>query len=351
MQGLKAELLRGCWYLAMPAASLKRHATVAKTLLGEPLLFGRGDDGKVFAIRNTCPHRGIPLQYGRFDGETIMCTYHGWRFDRTGTCVEIPSLREGQTADLSKIRCGNWRCVEQQGLIWVYFPRGDEEPSGDEAEPPRMPIFGDDVSPKLTITLPFPCSTDHAAFGLMDPTHAAYVHTSWWFKRQATKLRPKEKKFEPADYGWRMVRHQIPPQNLAYRILGREVSTEITYRLPGLRIEEIRGNRHSVVGLTAITPVTDEATEVWQMFWATPAWIGALKPLLRKLMTIFLDQDRVVVVRQRDGLATSPKLMLINDADTQARWWMHLKDEWVNAGKEGRAFVNPVKARTLRWKS
>jgi hypothetical protein len=55
-----------------------------------------------------------------------------------------------------------------------------------------MPAFGDDATPKLHIMLPFPCSTDHAAFGLMDPTHAAYVHTSWWFKKSAHTLRPKE---------------------------------------------------------------------------------------------------------------------------------------------------------------
>ena len=88
-----------------------------------------------------------------------------------------------------------------------------------------------------------------------------------------------------------------------------------------------------------------------QLFWTTPSWIRPLAPLLRKLMRIFLDQDRVVVVRQREGILASPKLMLINDADTQARWWMHLKDEWVAAGREGRPFVNPLKPKTLRWMS
>lgn len=351
MQGLKAELLRGCWYVAMPGAWLRSGKTATKTLLGEPLLFGRTTAGKVFAIRDTCPHRGIPLHYGHFDGETIACSYHGWRFNTAGACVEIPSLREGQAVDLDKIRCGALPCVERQGLVWIYFPRDGEAPSEFAAQPPKLPIFADDVAPQLTIMLPFPCSTDHAAFGLMDPTHAAYVHTSWWFKREARKLRPKEKDFEPTEVGWRMVRHRIPPQNLAYKILGRDVSTEITYRLPGLRIEEIRGDRHSVVGLTAITPVNDEETEVWQMFWATPAWIGWLAPLMQRLMTTFLDQDRVVVVRQREGLASAPKLMLINDADTQARWWMRLKDEWIAAGKEGRPFVNPLKPMTLRWRS
>lgn len=351
MQGLTATLLRGLWYVAVPGRDLAPGKTLAKTLLGEPLLLGRSADGGVFALRDACPHRGIPLRYGSFDGETVTCCYHGWRFDRAGTCVEIPSLREDQLVDLGKIRCGALPCVERHGLIWVYFAKDGEAPSGREAEPPAMPVFDDAAAPALAIMLPFPCSTDHAAFGLMDPTHAAFVHTSWWFKKQARKLRPKEKKFEPSELGWRMVRHALPPQNLVYKLLGANVTTEISYRLPGLRIEEIRGDRHAVVGLTAITPVSDGETEVHQLFWATPGWAGLVRPLFEHLMRVFLDQDRVVVVQQREGLVHGPKLMLINDADTQARWWMRIKDEWLAAGAEGRDFANPLKPMTLRWRS
>jgi phenylpropionate dioxygenase-like ring-hydroxylating dioxygenase large terminal subunit len=351
MQGLKAELLRGLWYVAAPGAELKPGKLLAKTLLNEPVLMGRTKDGSVFALRDVCPHRGIPLRYGRFDGTTVACAYHGWRFDKSGSCVEIPSLAEGQAVDLDKIKCGAYACVEQQGLIWVYFPKAGERPEGDQATPPRMPIFDDAVAPKLGIMLPFPCSSDHAAFGLMDPTHAAFVHTSWWFKKDATKLRPKEKKFEPSELGWRMVRHRLPPQNLVYKLLGKHVETEISYKRPGLRIEEVHGDKHSLVGLTAITPITEEDTEVYQFFWATPGWVGAVKPLAEYLMTVFLDQDRRVVVQQREGLMNNPRLMLINDADTQARWWMRVKDEWRESQADGRAFANPLAARTLRWRS
>ena len=52
--------------------------------------------------------------------------------------------------------------------------------------------------------------------------HAAYIHTSWWFKKDGRKLRPKEKSFEPSPLGWRMVRHKLPPQNLVYKLLGKE---------------------------------------------------------------------------------------------------------------------------------
>jgi len=360
MQGLTAELLRGLWYVAAPGSALRPGGVLAKTLLGEPVLIGRTRDGAVFALRDICPHRGIPLRHGRFDGETVQCCYHGWRFDRTGTCVEIPSLREGQTVDLAKIRCGAYPCREQHGLIWVYFPPADGTPgavpapdsAGARDGPPPVPVFAAEDAPKLHIMLPFACSTDHAAFGLMDPTHAAFVHTSWWFKKKAATLRPKEKHFEPSELGWRMVRHPLPPQNTVYKVLfGDNVTTEISYRLPGLRFEEIRGEGNAAVGLTAITPIDGQATEVHQFFWTTHRWTRPLAPLLRHLMRVFLDQDRKVVVQQREGLEHGARLMLINDADTQARWWMRLKDEWLSAQAEGRAFVNPLEPKTLRWRS
>ena len=352
MQGLTAELIRGAWYLAATSAQLKPGARLGKTLLREPVLLVRGNDGTAYALRDICPHRGIPLRHGKVVGDTIQCCYHGWRFDRSGTCVDIPSMREGQSIDLDKIKCGTYPLVERYGCLWVYISKAGEAPDkGPLAEPVQLPGITDDLAPAAAIMLPFPCSTDHAAFGLMDPTHAAFVHTSWWFKKDATKLRPKEKHFEPTPLGWRIVRHKLPPQNLAYKVLGKNVETEISYALPGYRIEEISSDTHTVLGLTAITPVNEGETEVHQLFWSTINWLKPLRPLAQHLMTVFLDQDRQVVIQQREGLEHEPKLMLINDADTQARWWMRLKAEWLAAEADGHAFDNPLKAQTLRWRS
>lgn len=352
MNNLEADLLRGLWYVACPSSEIAAGKMLGKTLMGEPVLIGRAANGNVFALRDICPHRGIPLRHGWFDGETVQCCYHGWRFDTGGTCVEIPSTHAAQTIDTSKINCGAYAAREQNGLIWIYFPENGERPEdGRQPKPPLLPDFAADAAPQLAIMLPFVCSVDHAALGLMDPTHAAFVHTSWWFKKNAKKLRPKEKPFAPSELGWAMVRHKLPPQNIAYKVLGDDVTTEIRYALPGLRIEHIQGSKHSVVGLTSITPIDSTHTEVRQMFWASMGWVRPFKPLIRHLMTVFLDQDRRVVVQQREGLKYNPKLMLINDADTQGRWWMQLKDEWMRSGAENRPFQNPVKARTLRWMS
>ena len=147
MQGLKAEILRGFWYMAIPGASLAPGRMTHLRVLDEPVLVGRGGDGSVFALRDICPHRGVPRHHGSFDGDTISDT------------------------------------------------------------------------------------------------------------------------------------------------------------LPAIRTEERRGDKHNMVGLTAFRPITDQKTTFHQMFWTTIGWAKPLKPLIRALSRVFLDQDRDSVLPAAGGLA------------------------------------------------
>ena len=62
--GPPAELIFGEWYPAGRSAGLKKGKTATALLCGVPLLLGRKNDGTVFAMRDLCPHRGIPLSAG-----------------------------------------------------------------------------------------------------------------------------------------------------------------------------------------------------------------------------------------------------------------------------------------------
>ncbi|HEY3917011.1 MAG TPA: aromatic ring-hydroxylating dioxygenase subunit alpha [Stellaceae bacterium] len=337
--------LREMWYYAMPGARLKRGRTLAKTLLGEPLLFGRDAGGKVFALRNICPHRGIPLSYGRFDGREIECCYHGWRFDSAGACTAIPSLAEGQRFDRGQVSVGAYPAREQQGNVWVFFGNN----SAAAPEPPLLPAIGE-RGPDLYDTVTLPCSIDHAVVGLMDPAHGPFVHRSWWW-RKGGSIHEKSKAFAASPFGFTMLRHAPSSNSNAYKLLGGAPETEISFRLPSVRIEHITAGRHNVVNLTAVTPLGAEETQInHAIYWTTPL-LSLLKPLLRPYVRAFLNQDRAVMVRQREGLRYDPPLALIDDADTQARWYYRLKTEYARAKHEGRDFVNPVTDQTLRWRS
>jgi phenylpropionate dioxygenase-like ring-hydroxylating dioxygenase large terminal subunit len=86
------------------------------------------------------------------------------------------------------------------------------------------------------------------------------------------------------------------------------------------------------------------------VYWTAP-WLTALKPFLRHYVRAFLHQDGRIMERQQQGLRYDPPLTLIDDADTQAKWYYRLKREYRRAHAEGRPFENPVEPRTLEWRS
>jgi phenylpropionate dioxygenase-like ring-hydroxylating dioxygenase large terminal subunit len=346
-------LLRDCWYFAALSSDLKPGKLQRYELLGEPVLLGRTRKGEVYAIRDICPHRAAPLSAGRLvaeaDGrESVECPYHGWRFGTDGGCTAIPSLVEGQGVEVSRIGVRRYPSAESQGMVFVWFtsdPRGQGEPT----EPP--PVFPGVVggAPKIVDRMDFDTHMDHAVVGLMDPTHAPYVHQAWW-ARSAKRQYEKTKAFAPSDAGFVMVRHPRSKANRIYDILGGQPEVEITFRLPGMRWEHIQIGPRQLLALTCLTPVNDNKTVITQIIWSDHP-VLALAPVIKPFVRAFLHQDGDMVNLQNMGLKYDPPMLWLEDGDTQAKWYQQLKREWTAARAEGRAFVNPVKATTLKWRS
>ncbi|MEC9153178.1 MAG: aromatic ring-hydroxylating dioxygenase subunit alpha [Pseudomonadota bacterium] len=337
--------LKNLWYFAHRGDQLKRSSMVSKTLLGKTILIARDADGLPFAVQDICPHRGIPLSKGTFDGREIKCCYHGWSFNREGRCTAIPSLVEDQKFNVERVRVHRYPCREVQGIIWIYF--GDE--TNELIEPPKIPEIGD-RRPNTAFTMPFPCHVDHAVIGLMDPAHGPFVHRAWWW-RSGSSIHEKTKAFAPAERGFKMVRHPPSSNSAAYKLLGGDMTTEISFQLPSVRIEHIRAGEHVLCGLTAVTPINETETELNHLIYWTQPWLTPLTPLLRPFVRAFLKQDRDILIMQQEGLKHAPKLMLINDADMQAKWYYRLKESWAESTVTGAPFENPVKAKKLRWRS
>ena len=346
---MSAEFLRNLWYFALPARALRKKQLVHKLLLGEPVLFGRTEAGEAFALRDICPHRGVPLTAGRILEGTVECPYHGWRFKPSGQCAFIPSLVGEEGVDAAKIRVRSYPVIERNGLIWIYMPQDAAAEAPLAADIPALPIAAD-AMPRMIEAQMFPCEIDHAVMGLMDPAHGPFVHKAWWW-RSASSIHAKAKKYEPIPHGFTMISHKPSSNSFLYKVLGGDVSTEISFELPSVRIEHIKAGRHEIVGLTTCTPVTELETEVTQTFFWTMKWVAPFKPLFRQAAVAFMNQDRAMVTLQAKGLKFNPRLMLIQDADVPAMWYHRLKKEWMSARSEGRAFVNPVPETTLRWRS
>src|ERR1700738_1463601 len=147
----EAGFLWDFWYPALRSPEIKGQKLSTAMLLEVPLVLGRTSDGYAFAMRDSCPHRGIPLSYGHFDGKTVECSYHGWRFDAcTAQCVEIPSLTSQDKLKVDRVFAGHYPCEERDGYVWVYMTSherraADAAPGSRAAEPlpsaPKLATF------------------------------------------------------------------------------------------------------------------------------------------------------------------------------------------------------------------
>lgn len=347
--------LRDLWYFGALSSELKPGKHLHRELLGQPILFGRDHNGKAYALRDICPHRGILLSEGEVhkhgDETHVECPYHGWRFRTDGSCAAIPSLTgdQAEAMDLSKIRTRAFPVHESQGLIWIWY--GEDDDSQPSIEPPVLDI-PDGHAPKLVVRDIFNCHVDHAVIGLMDPAHIPYIHRQWWW-RSSKSVHEKQKNFGPVERGFSMLPHAPSSNSYLYRLLGADKQTEIRFQLPGLRTEYVTtGNGKHFTGFTAVTPTNDNSTAITiVVYW--DHWLPSVvpNPVIKKGIETFVGQDRDAVNAQQVGLAYDPQLMLIHDSDVQAKWYFALKRAWTKHRETGEEFKNPVKPATLRWRS
>jgi phenylpropionate dioxygenase-like ring-hydroxylating dioxygenase large terminal subunit len=340
--------LKNLWYLACHGSFLKQDKLMGKEMLGEKIVLGRDKNGKPFALRDNCAHRGVPLSKGWFKNDTLQCCYHGWEFGTDGTCKSIPALPPGGTIDISKIKVFQYPCKEINGTIWVYIP--DKKIPGIEPKnPPPDLILPPNKNFKHVETVIIPADIDHSVIGLIDPSHVTFVHQSWYW-RSAKKLKLKEKKFEPTALGFKMVRHAPSSNSKGYGVLKGGTSTEITFEIPGNRYEHIKvGEKNEIVSITLLTPLNENQTELTHIFYSSLAVTDWFWWPLKRLGKQFIGQDLGVFQKLSEGLQSKPTLMLIGEPDMQARWYYEIKRLWLLSQQNNTPFENPVKPQTLHW--
>ena len=364
--GPPAEPIFGDWYPAVRTDRLRARETRLSTLLGIPLLLGRKSDGSLFALRDLCPHRGIPLSAGWFDGETVMCKYHGWRFEPcSGRCEEIPSLTTHDHLEPTKIYANAFPVRERDGYAWVYVPPPG---AGRAMEPgvlppvPELPKFGGQHARfrSAHLSAELPCNVDHGIIGLMDPAHGPFVHQAWWWRRAAS-IHEKTKRFEPLldaehegrNAGFRMSPPAPSSNSAPYKLLGKPVTT-IDFVLPNRRYETIvatnsAGRQRWFSSLTTVTPLTPATCRIDVVAaWNIAYFVPFVTPLVKFFGARFVAQDQQTMVEQARGLRSNPGLMLIDDADKPAKWYFALKQRRLTGKGDHPLAEGPV---DLHWRS
>ncbi|HKN97394.1 MAG TPA: Rieske 2Fe-2S domain-containing protein [Pseudonocardiaceae bacterium] len=165
-------LLRRYWTPALLSVELPGPDCdpVRVRLLGENLVAFRDTDGEIGLVAEACPHRGASLFFGRNEECGLRCPYHGWKFDREGTCVDMPSEPPTSTFK-NRVRIKAYPVHESGGIIWTYMgPPDTITPFRD---------FGTDSLPPENVfarKMFTSCNWVQAMEGNLDSAHISWLH-------------------------------------------------------------------------------------------------------------------------------------------------------------------------------
>ena len=166
------QMFRAYWIPALLASELAEPdcPPVRVQLLSERLVAFRDTQGRLGLIEEFCAHRRVSLWFGRNEENGLRCPYHGWKFDVTGQCVEIPSEPAGST-HCQRIRLTNYPLVERGGILWTYMGPTDRQPPLPEWEFALVPDASRFVTKRWQ-----ECNWLQALEGGIDSSHVSFLH-------------------------------------------------------------------------------------------------------------------------------------------------------------------------------
>jgi phthalate 4,5-dioxygenase len=167
------ELFRQYWLPALLAEELPEDdcPPVRVKILSERLIAFRDSQGRYGLIDEFCAHRGASLWFGRVEQCGIRCAYHGWKYDTTGQCVEVPS--EPENSNFSrKVKLTAYPLVKVGDILWTYMGAPEHRPELPEFEFARVPAEQTYTSKRWQES-----NWLQALEGGIDSSHVSWLHS------------------------------------------------------------------------------------------------------------------------------------------------------------------------------
>jgi phthalate 4,5-dioxygenase oxygenase subunit len=139
-------------------------------VLGEPLVAFRDTEGRVGLVQEFCAHRRASLFLGRNEESGLRCVYHGWKYDVTGRCVDMPTEPPESTYK-QRISLTSYPTLEVGDVIWAYMGPPEKRPPDPEFLWTQLPS-----SHRLITRTREECNWLQALEGGIDSIHASIMH-------------------------------------------------------------------------------------------------------------------------------------------------------------------------------
>lgn len=271
-------------------------------LLGRELVvFRTGPDGRIAVLPGRCPHRGTALAGAAVSCGAVVCPYHGWRFDDTGRCVDIPSLPGGPIPAAAHL--GAPSVTTAHGLVWCSFEEG-----ADVGAVPWFPTVGDSDLRVITgEPMTWRTSAGRHLENILDVAHFPFVHPATFGCDEARVVRPHEVQVDDGAVRASLevvTRNPDSPTGPLYPelgpviVLGYHYEVVLPYRIT-LRFDFPDGMRRALHEV--IAPVAPDECRIYWALLVDPRLESSDDDELTFARAVF-DEDRPIIESQPPGV-------------------------------------------------
>jgi nitrite reductase/ring-hydroxylating ferredoxin subunit len=228
-------------------------------LMGEDLIAYRDTGGRVGLLGDHCPHRGASLFFGRNEEAGLRCVYHGWKFDVSGACVDMPN-EPPESNFKDKIHHTAYPCAEWGDVVWTYM--------GPRATPPGLPRLEWAAMPAAHRRFPWrairQCNWVQAMEGDLDTSHPYFLHA---------RLKPEDDRAYGLYHPDHAPKLYVLDSDVGVMYASRRQESESTYYwrvtqylMPNITMFPADANQ--VVPGHMWVPMDDENTLIWCFAWS-----------------------------------------------------------------------------------
>ncbi len=335
--------LKDFWYVACLSSELREKQVLSRTILGTPLALFRGADGKPAVLFDRCLHRNARLSAGDcFEGK-LGCPYHGWVYDPSGACIEIPSLGPSQRGgdlgsglqlspcEVGKVR--SFQTKEQDGLVFVFM--------GETArrEPFRVPKWSEPGWTVYFMVTRFPNGVTNLVENFMDVPHTVFVHKGWFRNRKLREVPASVvRKNGEVQVTYEQQHDELTGAGFLMNPTGEPMTHTDHFFMPNVtRVDYLWGQRSGYVISSQVTPVGPLESVVftsisYRLPFDVPGNLLArgLRRFMKWYTTQVITQDVDIMRIQREGLThakggldfTSTEADLLHADIEDVRGWL-----------------------------
>jgi 5,5'-dehydrodivanillate O-demethylase len=168
---LAGRFMRTFWQPVERARNLLPAHAKPLRIMSEDFTLYRGEGGVPHVVAFRCAHRGTQLSTGWVEGDCIRCFYHGWKYDGSGQCVEMPAE---DASFPPKVQIKSYPTEEYLGLIFAYLGEGEAPPL------PRYPELEEEGVKEVTTRI-LPYNYFNGVENSVDIVHVSFVHSDSGF--------------------------------------------------------------------------------------------------------------------------------------------------------------------------